>query len=142
MISNCAAFQPHPQAKPERCFNQELRDNAAAYLLLHNDMSVEEALRFTGFADSEVEDLLLQKDVSNLVFNLRQNALSNHDDCKNAMLAARTMKMMKSITIRTAMQRAGFSNQDIERLDQRYKVLQCLAFVELAKQIDQIVRKE
>lgn len=134
-ISNCKAYRgrrhipraPHPWSQNKSHFNTELYDNAAAYLLLDKSMSAEEALRSAGFVDCNVKDLFLQKDISQLVFNLRQNASLYNLDI-NALTAAHIIRMTRSVNIRHAMQIVGFTNQDIAEKKERHKILQCLAF--------------
>ncbi len=117
---------------PMHFFEEEKRDDAVAYLLKNTtkSMSTTFALKLAGFMDFEVSDPRLQKNVKEYVKILRQRSASHKNHNHHPVKTQRAVEIIiknSSITIRSAMKKATFSDFDLACFVQRLKVLECLA---------------
>ncbi len=122
---------------PIHFFEEEKRDDAVAYLLKSTSKSTSTtiALKLAGFVDFEASDPILQKNVEEYLTILRKRSasMSSKESLYNKYHTIKTHEAVKDIlknpssTIRSAMKKATFTDRNVVCVDQRYKVLECLA---------------
>ncbi len=117
---------------PIHFFEEEKRDDAVAHLLKSTSKSTSTtiALKLAGYEDFEASDPILQKNVEEYLTILHKRSASMYSNNYHTIKTQEAVKdILKnpSSTIRSAMKKATFTDQDVVCVDQRYKVLECLA---------------
>jgi len=110
---------------PHHLYDLEMRDNAVAQIILncHNrHFTVESTMKLAGFSDYEASDVFLQRNIIDLVSEIRSHGQQLKSYDKRFSLAACRL-LRKKTSIRKAMEPVGFFSRDINSVESRLLVL-------------------